>query len=48
MSIPFNSMKAHPTRQGSTVAVLWGLGMGLGLGAGPCWSQAAPTAKASR
>jgi general secretion pathway protein D len=47
MSIPFNSTKAHPTRQGSTVAVLWGLGMVLGLGAGPCWSQAAPTTKAT-
>ncbi|MFM8510752.1 MAG: type II secretion system secretin GspD [Betaproteobacteria bacterium] len=47
MSSPFNSTKAHPTQLGSRVAVLWGLGMVLGLGTGPCWSQAAPTTKAT-
>ncbi|MFM8665210.1 MAG: type II secretion system secretin GspD [Betaproteobacteria bacterium] len=47
MSSPFNSTKAHPIQLGSRVAVLWGLGMVLGLGAGPCWSQAAPTTKAT-
>ncbi|MFM8510648.1 MAG: hypothetical protein ACKOCU_10075, partial [Betaproteobacteria bacterium] len=47
MSSPFNSTKARPTQLGSQVAVLWGLVMVLGLCAGPCWSQAAPAAKAT-